>query len=168
MYSLIIALGFILALRGGRPAPLERPLEGLARVWLDAADLFLTTGLILALEAMALALDGSREFAREYALLGFGLGAYLLSRYQKKTDAFFLAAAVIVFTIHERQNDLLSALSLAWVTSAGIGIFQTGFLGLRYRLLFSRVPVSARGWPALCLLAGCLSAVLWSAGRLIF
>jgi hypothetical protein len=57
---------------------------------------------------------------------------------------------------------------MAWTVSAGIGIFQTGLLGLRYRLLFSNAPAFIKGWPTLCLLAGFLSVILWSAARLVF
>jgi asparagine N-glycosylation enzyme membrane subunit Stt3 len=168
MYFLVIVFGFVLALRGTRPAPLQRPVEGLVRVWREAADFFLTTGLILAIGAAALTFENSRAITGEYTFFGFGLAAYLLSRYQKKTDVFFLTAALSAFMIHGRQEDLLSQLSMAWAVSAGIGIFQTGLLGLRYRLLFSNVPAFIKGWPMLCLLAGFLSIVLWSAARLVF
>ena len=129
---------------------------------------FLTAGLILMLGAVASTFNLNRATAGEYELLGFGLAAYLLSRYQKKTDVFFLAVSLSAFMIHGRQSDLLHGLSLAWAVSAGIGIFRTAFLGLRFRLLFSNVPTSVKGWPLLCLLAGFLSVVFWSAARLVF
>jgi hypothetical protein len=168
MYFLIIPLGFLLAMRGARPAPLQRPGEGLRRIWREAADLFLTTGLILALWGTALAFDGTRLFAQDYAILGFGIAAFLLSRSQKKTDVFFLAAAALVFWVSARQAGLFHGLFLAAVACAGIAVFQTCFLGLRYRLLFSNVPASMKGWPVLCLLAGLIALVLRGLGRLVF
>ncbi len=168
MYFLIIPLGFVLALRGGRSVPLQRPVEGLTRVWREAADLFLTTSLILTLGVVVLAWEPCRGVAGEYTILGLGVVAYALARYQKKSDVFFLVSMLIAFMIHSRPVDLLSGLSLAWAVSVGIAIFQTCFLGLRYRLLFSNVPAAVKGWPMFCLLAGFLSVVLWSVGRLIF
>ncbi len=168
MYPTIIALSFIMALRGTRPAALQRPLEGLRRVWREAIDLLLTLSLILVLAAWASALDSTRANGVEYEFLGFAAVAYLLSRYQKKSDIFFLVATLIAFAIHGKKSDLLASLSLAWAVSVCSGFFQTGLLGLRYRLLFSGVPASIRGWPILCFLAGFLSVILWSAARLVF
>lgn len=168
MYFLIIAFGFILALRGARPSSPQRPGEGFARVWREVVDFFLTASLALALLSASASFEATRLITKEYAVLGLGLTAYLLSLYQKKTDVFFLAVTATAFMIYSRQEDLLSRLSITWAVSAGFGIFQTGLLGLRYRLLFSRVPVSVKGWPQLCLLAGFLSVILWSAGRLVF
>ncbi|MFH1208890.1 MAG: hypothetical protein V1673_04970 [Candidatus Omnitrophota bacterium] len=42
MYFLIITFGFLLAMRGARHTPLQRPVEGLRRIVREAADLFLT------------------------------------------------------------------------------------------------------------------------------
>lgn len=168
MYFLIISFGFLLALRGAKPAPLNRPLEGMEHIWREAADFLLTTGLILTLWTIAVAFDKTRLLAQDYAILGPGLAAYLLSRYQKKTDAFFLSTLAVVFMIHSKQADFLHGLSLAWAVSAGVALFQTCFLGLRYKLLFSSVPVSAKGWPILCVLAGFVSLVLWSLKSLVF
>lgn len=168
MYFLIIAFGFMLAMRGARPAPLQRPGEGLVRIGREAVDFFLTTGLILAFWAVARAFGGTRFFVQEYALLSFGIAAYLLSRYQKKTDVFFLAVVSVAFMIHVRQIDLFHGLSLVWAVSAGIALFQACFLGLRYRLLFSNVPAPMKGWPALCLLAGMISLVLRGLAGLVF
>ena len=168
MYFLIVTFGFLLAMRGARPAPLQRPSEGLRRIVCEAADLFLTTSLILALLALAAEFEEIRTGVREYAILIFGITAYLLSRYQKKTDVFFLVVTASIFMIGLKQRDLSQEILLAWVVSAGIALFQACFLGLRYRLLFSSVPASVRGWPSLCLLAGFISIVLWSLGGLVF
>jgi len=165
MYFLIIAFGFMLAMRGTRPASLQRPVEGLVQVWREAADLLLTVSLMLVLWAAAMAFEKTQVIVPEYSLLGLGITAYLLSRYQKKTDVFFLAVLAIVFMIRSRQADLWHGLSLAWAVSIGIAVFQTCFLGLRYKLLFSRVPVPAKGWPILCLLAAFIAIVL---NRLVF
>ena len=161
MYFLIITFGFLLAMRGARPAPLQRPIEGLRRIVREAVDLFLTASLILALFALAAGSEDIRTGVREYAILGFGIAAYLLSRYQKKTDVFFLSLIAIVFMISSKQHDLSQGILLAGVTSAGIALFQACFLGLRYKLLFSPVPASIKGWPGLCFLAGFISMVLW-------
>lgn len=168
MYFLIITFGFMLALRGARPAPLQDPTEGLDRVVRGGADLFLTTGLTLTLLEAATAFGETWEIAQEYRVLSLGITAYLLSRYQKKTDIFFLAAGALVFTISSEQSDLAHGLSLAWAACTGIALFQAGFLGLRYKLLFSRTPPSVKGWPLLCLLAASISLVLVSTGRLVF
>jgi len=168
VYFLIITLGFLLAMRGGSPAPLQKPGEGLKRVWRESADFFLTASLILVAVAFAEAFEKSQAGAREYGILGLGLAAYLLSRYQKKTDVFFLSVSASVFMIISKQPDFLREIALAGVVSAGIALFQTCFLGLRYRLLFSRLPASMRGWPSLCLLAGFISVILWSLGGLVF
>ena len=168
MCFLIVALGLLLALRGARPVPLQDPAEGLARVWREAVDLFLTAGLTLTLLAVATASKNTQAIVNEYRVLGLGLIIYLLSRYQKKSDVFFLAATALVFMVSARQDGLLHGLSLAWAVSLGLALFQACFLGLRYKLLFSRVPLSVKGWPVLCLLAAFLSLSLWSLGRLVF
>jgi hypothetical protein len=168
MYFLIIPFGFLLAMRGARPAPLQKPLEGLNRTWREGADFFLTLVLVLALWALATAFWEIRAGAQGYGILGPGIVAYLLSRYQRKTDTFFLAVLASFFWIHSRQIDLMHGLSLAWAVSMGIALFQTCFLGLRYQLLFSRLPAAMKGWPALCLLAGFIALVLGGVGRLVF
>jgi hypothetical protein len=168
VYYFIVAFGFLLAMRGTRPAPLQRPAEGLKRVWREAADFFFSVSLILAMGAFVTAFERIQAGAREYTVLGFGIAAYLLSRYQKKTDVFFLSLTSGVFMIALRQHDLLQGIWLAAALSAGIGIFQTCFVGLRYKLLFSHVPASVKGWPSLCLLAGFISMVLWRLGNFIF
>ena len=168
MYFLIITFGFLLAMRGARPAPLRRPVEGLKRIGREAMDFFLTTGLILALWALATAFEKIHAGTREYAVLGPGIAAYLLSCYQKKTDVFFLSVIACVFMISSTQHNLLQGILLAWVVSAGIALFRACFLGLRYKLLFSHVPDSMKGWPSLCLLAGFISVVLWGFGNLVF
>jgi len=168
MYSLIILAGFLLAMRGARPAPLQKPGQGLLRIWREAADLLLTVDLALMLLAALLLFKETRPFAQEYGLLSAGLIVYLTARYQRKTDVFLLSAIVIIFWIYTKQYDPIHGLAMAGTVSVGIGLFQTCFLGLRYRLLFSRLPVSMKGWPVLSLLAGSISIALWGLGRLIF
>jgi hypothetical protein len=161
MYFLIIPFGFLLAMRGAKPPPLQRPVEGLKRIGREAADLFLTVSLILTLWAFLVAFGKNPGAVREYAILAFGIVAYALSRYQKKTDVFFLSVLASVFMISSKPCGLLPGIFLAGIVSAGIAFFQACFLGLRYQLLFSRVPVSMKGWPILCLLAGWIAVVLW-------
>jgi len=167
MFFLIITFGFLLAMRGARPAPLQRPVEGFKRVWREAIDFFLTTSLILVFWTLITTVKEIQPFVREYTILSFGIAAYLLSRYQKKTDVFFLSVIASVFMIASEQYALLQEILLAGTVSAGIALFQTCFLGLRYKLLFSPVPVPVKGWPILCLLAGFISAVLWSLKSLV-
>lgn len=155
-------------MRGARPAPLQRPEEGLKRIGQEAADLFLTTSLILTLWACAAIAGKIQAGAQEYAILGPGLAAYLLSRFQKKSDVFFLSVVAIVFAISSKQYDLSQGIILSGVLSAGIALFQVCFLGLRYKLLFSNVPSSMKGWPMLCLLAASISMVLGSLWGLVF
>ena len=168
MYFLIITFGLMLAMRGSRPARLEKPTQGSARVWREATDFFLTTSLALAFFFAATTYGVTQTIAKEYALLGLGGVIDLLSRYQKKTDVFFLVATIVAFMIHIKQTDLLTGLSLAWAVSFGFALFQTCLLGLRYKLLFSRVPASVKGWPILCLLTAFISMALWSLSRLVF
>ena len=96
MYFLIITFGLILAMRGSRPARIDRPSEGIVRVWCEATDFFLTVSLSLALLAAARIYKSTHTAVEEYALLGLGVVVYLLSRYQKKTEVFSLAAMVVV------------------------------------------------------------------------
>jgi Na+-translocating ferredoxin:NAD+ oxidoreductase RnfA subunit len=168
MYFLIIPFGFLLAMRGARPAPLQKPAEGLKRIGLEAMDFFLTVSLILALWAFGATLEKIQHVVRDYAILGPGLAAFLLSRYQKKTDVFFLSVMASVFMINAEQCGPLQWILLAGVVSAGIALFQVCFLGLRYKLLFSHMPPSMKGWPSLCLLAGFIALVLWSFQGLAF
>jgi len=168
MYFLIIAFGFLLAMRGANSAPLQKPAERLKRTWREAMDFFLTTSLTLVFWELATTFEKSQPGAREYAILGPGIVVFLLSRYQKKTDVFFLSVVAGIFMISSKQHGVLQGILLAWVVSAGIALFQTCFLGLRYKLLFSRVPAPMKGWPILCLLAGFISVVLWSLGGLVF
>lgn len=162
MYFWTIAFGFLLALRGAKPAPLQKPVEGLKRVGRETVDFFLTTSLVLTLWAAVAALDKTRLFAQTYAVLGLGVLAYGSACYQKKTDLFFLSVLTAAFMVHSNSQNLLRELSRALALSAGLAIFQACFLGLRYKLLFSDVPASMKGWPVLTLLAGFISMVLWS------
>lgn len=168
MYFWIIAFGFLLAMRGAQPAPLQRPLEGLKNIGRENKDLFFTLSLILAIWTFVSGFEKIQIAVREYAILGFGLMAYPLSRYQKKGDVFFLSVLAGAFMISFKQSDLSQRVLWAGAVSAGIALFQVGFLGLRHRLLFSRIPVPAKGWPLLCLLAGFISMALWGLGRLVF
>ncbi len=168
MYFLIIAFGFLLAVRGANPAPLQDPKEGLRRVWREAADFFLTTALLVALWIVWASAGKAQTLAREYAFLGIGAASYLLARYQKKTALFFLCTAVTAFAVLSRQEGFLTSLSWVWAISFGIAFFQACFLGLRYQLLLSKAPPSMKGWPLLCLLAGFISIALWGVARLVF
>lgn len=168
MYFLIISLAFLLAMRGAKPASLQKPAEGLRRVWRETLDFFLTSSLVLGLWSFAIAFEKIQPDVREYAILGLGITAYLLSQYQKKTDTFFLSVLAGVFMISSRQDDLFHGILLAGAVSGGIAVFQTCFLGLRYRLLFSNVPGSMKGWPGLCLLAGWVALVLRGLWSLVF
>ncbi|MFA5159694.1 MAG: hypothetical protein WC484_04210 [Candidatus Omnitrophota bacterium] len=168
MYFLIVTFGFLLAMRGANPALLQKPVEGLKCTWRGAVDFFLTASLTLALWAFAATFEKIQAGVREYTILGPGIVVFLLSRYQKKTDLFFLSVLASVFMINSKQPDLLQGILLAWVVSAGIALFQACFLGLRYKLFFSHVPVPMKGWPILCLLAGFISVVLGSFGTLVF
>ena len=58
--------------------------------------------------------------------------------------------------------------SLCLVLAVGFFLFQFAFKGLKYALLFSRVPRTVKGWPALCLIAFCVSVVLSGLVMLIF
>jgi hypothetical protein len=168
MYFLIISFGFFLAMRGARPAPLQRPGEGLRRIGRETKDFFLITSLILTLLAVVATVEKTLFFVNEYKILFLGIAAYMLSRFQKKNDVFFLSVVASVFMISSKQHTLWQGIFLAGAVSAGIALFQACFLGLRYKLLFSHVPASMKGWPILCLLAGFISIVLWCLRGLAF
>lgn len=167
-YTLIIVAGFLFALRGSRQAFSQRPIPSFFWIWREATDLFLTLGLIAALFAVAGSFVGCRSFVREYAILLTGGAAYLLTRYQKRSDFFFLFVTVLASLVFPFREDLLYNLSWAWSVSVGVALFQTGFLGLRYKLLFSSVPEPVKGWPVFCLLASFVSLALWGVGRCVF
>lgn len=168
MYFFIISFGFLMAMRGARPAPLQKPGEGLRRLVRETADFFITVSSVLTLWAFVTAFERIQAGVWPCAILGSGIAAYLFTRYQKKTDVFFLSVISSVFWISSRQPDLLRGILGAGVVSAGIAFFQACFLGLRYKLLFSNVPASAQGWPLLCFLAGFISIVLWGFRGLVF
>jgi hypothetical protein len=134
----------------------------------DVADFFLTGSLILSLGALLTAFEKTQVLVGEYTILGLGLAAFLLSRYQKKTDVFFLAVFASVFMVSSEQHGFSKSLLQILAVSAGIGLFQACFLGARHKLLFSNVPASMKGWPILCLLAGFISVVFWSFRSLVF
>ena len=168
MYFLIIAFGLILALRGAKPASLQKPAAGLTRIGRETLDLFLTVALGLTLLACWKQFEPARVFIESNAVLVAGILALLFSRLQKKSDVFFLVAALLLFLIQARQSDLCRGLFLAGSTALGIALFQSGLLGLRHRLLLSRVPAPFKGWPALCLLAAGLSAACGALARFVF
>ena len=168
MYFLIISFGFLLAMRGARPTPLQRPGEGFRRIGREATDFFLITSLVLTLLAVAATVEKTQFFVNEYKILILGIAAFMLSRLQKKNDVFFLSVVASVFMINSKQHDLWQGIFLTGAVSMGIALFQACFLGLRYKLLFSHVPPSMKGWPILCLLAGFISIALWGLRGLVF
>jgi len=123
MFTYIIVFGFLLAMRGARPAPLQKPSEGLRRIWRDATDFFLTLSLVLALLDFTASFEKFRIVFRSYEILGAGLAAFLLSRYQEKTDVFFFSVLAGVFMIRSEQPDLSQTLRMAFVLSAGTALF---------------------------------------------
>lgn len=167
-YALVIIAGFLFAIRGSRQAFSQRPVPSFFRIWREATDLFLTLGLMAAFFVLAVSFAGCRGFVREYAVLLTGVTAYLLTRYQKKSDFSFLFVTALASLPLSFREDLFYSLSWAWAVSVGVALFQTGFLGLRYKLLFSRVPEAVKGWPVFCLLASFVSLALWGIGRYLF
>ncbi len=168
MFIYIIIFGFLLAMRGAKPAPLQEPFVGLRRLWRETADLWLTLSLVLALLDFTAGFGKIRVMIQNFEILNAGLAAFLLSRYQKKTDVFFLAVLAGVFMIRSEQPGLPQAFAMACTLSAGTAFFQTFFLGLRHRLLFSRIPDAMKGWPVLCLLAAFISIILGGFSDLVF
>ena len=167
-YTLVIMFGFLWTLRGSRYAFSQKPIPSFFWIWREATDLFLTLALIAALFALASSFDGCRGFVQEYPILLTGAAAYLLARYQRKPDLFFLLATVASGTAFSAGTGMFYNLSWAWAVSFGIALFQTCFLGLRHKLLFSNVPEAVRGWPVFCLLASFVSLALWGIGRFLF
>jgi Na+-translocating ferredoxin:NAD+ oxidoreductase RnfA subunit len=167
-YFLIIMFGFLFSIRGVRGLDPQSPAPGFFRLWREAADFLLTLSLLLAVLTLGLSADVTRPFVREYALLVVGLPAYLLTRYQGKNDIFFLSVSVLAFMIVSVQDDLMNGLSWAWVLGSGIVLFQVVFFGLRFKLLFSKVPQSIKGWPILCLLASFIALALWALAQRLF
>ena len=168
MISWIALFGFILSMRAARSGSVRRPEEGLRQIALGALDLFLSMSLAIMLGAALVAFGSVRSWAQEYEMLIQGGVLYFLSHYQKKPAAFFLVSLSLAFLVGSRQSDPLREMALALAVSAGVMVFQVFFLGLRYRILFSRVPVSMKGWPLLCLLASLIALILEGLGRWVF
>ncbi len=168
VYSLIITFGLLFAIRGVKSLTLQNPEKTLPEVWRQAVDFCLTLAFTLLYFEASLCIVGIQSFVQDHALLVIGFLAYVFSKYQKKTDIFFLSMTVLTFLIYSEQKNLLHGLFWVGAVSIGIALFRTCFLGLRYKLLFSRVPKMMQGWPILCLLASLLSLALWGIGRLIF
>lgn len=167
-YSLIIAFGLLFAIRGVKSLTLQYPEKTLPEVWRQAVDFCLTLWFILLYFEAMLNIVLIRAWVQDHALILIGFLAYVFSKYQKKSDIFFLSISVLIFLIHREQANLPQGLFMATVVSVGIALFRTCFLGLRYKLLFSKVPKSMRGWPILFLLASFLSLALWKIGALVF
>lgn len=168
MHALIVLMGFLFAIRGARGMSFQRPVTSFWRIWREAADLLLTWGLLTGIFLMAVGFDPLRSFARQYVLLFLGFGAYLLARHQHKTDFFFLSVTILSFLGLRTSGDYIFNLSWAWAVSFGAALFQTCILGLRYKLLFSRVPGLMKGWPLICLLGAFISLAFWGVGRYLF
>jgi hypothetical protein len=168
MFIYIITFGFLLAMRGARPASLQDPFVGLKRLWRETADFWLTLSLLLALLDFVASFEEIRMMTQNFEILNAGLAAFLLSRYQKKSDVFFFTVLAGIFMVRSEQPDLPQAFAMACVMSVGTAFFQTFFLGLRHRLLFSRVPDAMKGWPVLCLLAAFISIIFSGVSGLVF
>lgn len=163
--TLIMTFGLLLAVRGQQNAFSQRRHPNFLRVWSETIDFSLSISLLLALYAGALSFPNAQSPVQSYSLLFFGLLSFCLSRYQKKTDIFFFSITVIGFFISLVSSHFFQGLSFAWAVGIGIGFFRMCFLGLQYKLLFSRVPGSTQGWITLFLLAAVLSLILQGTGQ---
>lgn len=168
IFSILIFFAFLFAIRGKKQGPFELRQPKMMGVWREAVDLFLTLALMLVFYTGMAAVEKVGVLVQDGSLLFFGLSGYALSKYQRKTDVFFLSVTAMAFFINQISAGLFHGLSLAWIVGVGAGFFQAGFWGMRHRLLFSRIPESVKGWPALCLLASFISLALWGIGRWIF
>ena len=167
-YLLILTAGFLFAIRGSRQVFLQRPFPSLFGIWREATVLFLTLALLAAFFALAASVAAWRSFVQDHDLLFAGAAAFLLTRYHGKSDFFFLMVTVLAVSGFSSGEDFFYNLSWAWAAGAGIALFQTGFLGLKHKLLFSNVPEPLKGWPVFCLLAAFVSLLLWEFAGCVF
>lgn len=163
--ALVAGLGFLLAVRGKKNVSLQKRHPDLSGACRETVDLSLTMSLMFVLYEWGAGFQGAQGFIREFSFLFLGLAGYGLSQYQKKTDLFFLTACALVFYINAGDQDFYKKLLWLWTVGAGIGFFQACFLGLQYKLLFSRVPHSVQGWPVFCLLAAAIALVFKGIGQ---
>ncbi|MBU9888344.1 MAG: hypothetical protein KTQ49_00560 [Candidatus Omnitrophica bacterium] len=164
----ILIVGFLLAIRGSQQSFSRQPVPSFFRIWREATDLFLTLGLVASLFAAASSYEEAAALIQRNSFLGVGVTVYLLTRYQKKTDTFFIVATLLAIPGVTVREGPLYALSWAWAASVGVALFQTAFLGLRHKLLFSDVPGPVRGWPLMCLLASFICLLLERVGSYVF
>jgi hypothetical protein len=166
-FWIVMAFGFLFSLRAVRAGAGEKR-TGLSQgaLWHDAADLAVSLLFLVVLYDLGAAWEKAAAWLPDFGFLGLWGGAYLIGRYQKKPDIFFVSLAVFAYAIVTAF--LRTEIHIALALPLGIFIFQVFFKGLKYALLFSRVPEPVKGWPILCLTAFCITVILSGALALFF
>lgn len=164
----IIAFGFLFSIRETKDLLLKKPIDNLLQIVRDTIRFWMALCFIVMFFEAAATFPATRAWIENDHLLLMGALAYLLSKLLKKTDVFFLSLTTAAFFIlSEQGSEWKSFLSVCQI-AFGIGFFQICFLGMRYRLLFSKVPMAMKGWPLLCLLAFFISLTFWGLHQYVF
>lgn len=168
-YWIITGFGFLFSLRTARTGTAEKKTDLFLRsLACDALDLCLSLLLLVTLYDLGQIWGGTLMGPQDMGFLAIWAAAFLIGRYQKKQELFFISLAVIASLIVSATRQWSVQLELILVLVFGIFAFQVAFKGLKHALLFSRVPESMKGWPVLCLLAFCVTVVLGGFISLIF
>ncbi len=93
----------------------------------------------------------------------FLLSAYVISRFRKRSNLFFLCVFSITLAATHPSAELsnLEQFLLGVFLSAGIVIFEWIFVGLKDKLTFSQTPKLLEDLPIYLIVASLLSLVLW-------
>jgi hypothetical protein len=151
----IAIFGFLLSMRGEQKRGFS-----LVAIWRETLDLFLTQILTVTIYHSLLLWSAATLVIGEFGFLILWLLIYLIARCQKKPDLFLITAVLITHAVVQVNESWLIQSSLLLVISSGLFIFQAAFKGLRHAIRFSGIPPAMKGWPALCLIAFCISVVI--------
>lgn len=162
---LMIAFGVLLSIRESRSLWIKKPAQSLSHIWQSMGEFFLALSFMTIFFTAPTIFSQTPWLVQKDSLVLIGVLSYAFSNLYKKGDVFFLVLTLAVFLVLLQQDDLSGRLLLCLKLYLGIGFFQTCFLGLRHRLLFSNLPVSMQGWPVLCLLASFISLVMWKVAQ---
>ena len=165
----VIAFGFLFTEKeagSGLGKPWALPSWG--RSLREGLDFFVTAAFLVTLGSLLFSVEQVPLWAKDSSILILGSVSYLLGRYQKKTDLFFLASTALSCYVLSDQREWGEALSLLGVLGAWIFVYQGFFFALKQKLFFLKIPPQMKGWPVTLLTGACLSLILWGFGSLIF
>lgn len=168
-FWIVAAFGFLFSLRVARAGKNEQKTSlSPAGLWRDAIDLVLSLFLVVVLYDLSASWEKAAAWLPDFGFLGLWGAAYFIGRYQKKPDLFFISLAILACVIVTVSRRVENHFTLAIGLTLGIFVFQFMFKGLKYALLFSRLPPPVKGWPVLCLVAFCITVILSGAVILLF